>query len=57
MYDMDIGDYKKQGISSHGLISRDPFSTLQIPIAVISFPAGRIFSSSNNATFLKKVAQ
>lgn len=37
----------------HDLISGIPFLKLNIPTAVISFPDGRIFSSSSKPTFEK----
>lgn len=49
--DREQTPYKKQGRSLQDLISGTPSCHLQIPTAVISFPSGRIFSSSNKPTF------
>lgn len=41
----------------HDLISGIPFLKLNTPTAVISFPNGRIFSSSSKPTFKKRNKQ
>jgi hypothetical protein len=48
--------YRKYGRSLQHLISAIPFLKLQRPTALISFPKGRIFSSSSTPIYRKKTS-